>query len=114
MLRIIIQAEIDAATLQYSKLVGKLLGDCSKTEGFYNCLDLIERADDKEELAFTKRSLANDYISGLIQDFTGTFHAAIPIMEMVSPYIKRNAAEYRSTTLYLLVAEKLSNLQSQH
>ena len=81
------QTEIDAATIRYSKLVGKLLGDCSKTKGFYHCLDLIKKADDEREFSFRKRGFGTDFMNGFVKGFTGTFQAAKPILEMVLPYI---------------------------
>jgi len=85
--RVMTQTEIDAATLKYSKLVGKLLGDCSKTKGFYPCLELIKKADDKKEFSFGKRGFGTDFMHGFVQGFTGTLQAAKPILEMVLPYI---------------------------
>jgi len=81
------QSQIDEATLKYSSLVGKLLGDCSKSKGFYPCLDLIKKADDKKEFSFSKRGFGTDFMQGFVKGFSGTFQAAKPILEMVLPYI---------------------------
>ncbi|KAG9242994.1 hypothetical protein BJ878DRAFT_543715 [Calycina marina] len=80
-------AQIAAATAKYSKLVGAMLGNCTKSKGVKTCLDAIKTASDNKDFSFDKRGQFLDFVNGFAEGFSSVFEAATPILTTVLPLL---------------------------